>query len=77
MLCAICNLVTIIALIFIATKPSFADMQSIDGFAIDRTEVTVGEFRKFVNANGYATLAEKNGGGLVYHSGWKKMDGWV
>ena len=43
MLCAICNLVTIIALIFIATKPSFADMQSIDGFAIDRTEVTVGE----------------------------------
>ncbi len=69
--------VTTVALVFLAAKPSFADMQYIDGFEIDRTEVTVDKFRKFVAATGYITAAEKNGGGLVYDTGWKKRDGWV
>ena len=30
--------------------PAFAEMQAIDGFAIDRTEVTVGQFRTFAAA---------------------------
>ena len=68
--------ITIVALVFLAAKPSFADMQYIDGFEIDRTEVTVGKFRKFVTATGYITAAEKNGGGMVYDTGWKKMNGW-
>jgi hypothetical protein len=42
------------ALALIAATPSLADMQPIDGFAIDRTEVTVGQFRKFVDATGYS-----------------------
>lgn len=33
-------------------------------FAIGRTEVTVGQFRRFVDATGYVTDAERNGGGL-------------
>ena len=33
-----------------------------DGYRIQTTEVTVGQFRKFVNTTGYLTEAEKNGG---------------
>jgi sulfatase modifying factor 1 len=54
-----------------------ADMQPIDGFEIDRTEVTVGQYREFVDATGYVTAAERRGGGLVYGSGWEQKDGWV
>jgi sulfatase modifying factor 1 len=75
--CGSCSRVALIAFILMAEKPSFADMQPIDSFTIDRTEVTVGQFRKFVAATGYTTAAEKNGGGLVYGAGWEKMDGWV
>ena len=52
-------------------------MQLIDGFLIDKTEVTVGQFKKFVDSTGYTTSAEKNGGGLIYNMGWKKISGWV
>ena len=72
-----CKRIALVVLTLIVATPSLADMQSIDGFAIDRTEVTVGQFRKFVNATGYTTSAEINGGGLVYGAGWEKMDGWV
>lgn len=72
-----CKRIALVVLTLIVATPSLADMQSIDGFAIDRTEVTVGQFRKFVNATDYTTSAEINGGGLVYGAGWEKMDGWV
>ena len=36
------------------------------GFALGRTEVTVGEFRAFVAASGYRTDAERLGGASVY-----------
>jgi formylglycine-generating enzyme required for sulfatase activity len=41
------------------------------GYAIGRTEVTVKEFRKFVEKTGYKTDAEKHGNSMVYnhHSG--------
>ena len=32
---------------------------SVDGFWIDRTPITNGQFRKFINATGYVTFAEK------------------
>ena len=64
------------ALLFLATS-SLANMQSIDGFSIDRTEVTVGQLRKFIEATGYVTTAEKRGGGLVYGTGWEQKPGWV
>lgn len=36
------------------------------GFAMGRTEVTVGQFRQFVNATGYVTQSQKLGRGTVY-----------
>jgi sulfatase modifying factor 1 len=57
--------------------PASADMQRIDGFAIDRTEVSVGQYRAFVDATGHVTAAERYGGGLVYSAGWERKDGWT
>jgi formylglycine-generating enzyme required for sulfatase activity len=37
-----------------------------DAFLIDKTEVTVGQFRRFVEATGYITEAEQQGWALVY-----------
>ena len=53
------------------------DMQALDTFAIDRTEVSVGQFRAFVQESGLVTEAEKRGGGLVYESGWTQKTGWT
>ena len=74
--CIACRSIAVVVLAF-AALPASADMQPIDGFAIDRTEVTVGAFRTFVDATGYVTAAEKQGGGLVYGAGWEKKDGWT
>lgn len=53
------------------------EMQPIDGFAIDRTEVTVAEFERFVEATGFVSQAERAGGGEVYSAGWVQKPGWV
>lgn len=57
--------------------PASADMQAIDGFEIDRTEITVAQFREFAEATGHVTDAEKTGGGLVYGAGWEQKEGWI
>lgn len=36
------------------------------GFAMSQTEVTVGQFRQFVNATGYVTSAQQSGRSVVY-----------
>jgi sulfatase modifying factor 1 len=38
----------------------------IKAFLMDQTEVTVAQFNAFVNATGYVTEAEKEGGGIVF-----------
>jgi formylglycine-generating enzyme required for sulfatase activity len=38
----------------------------VSGFYMAKYEVTVGEFRSFVNATGYKTTAETSGGGYVF-----------
>ncbi len=48
---------------------------SVDKLAMGRYEVTVAEFRRFVNATGYQTDAEKKGGCYSYANGWKWVDG--
>ena len=45
------------------------DMQGVGPIEIDRTEVTIGEFRKFVEATNFVTKAEKDGGDLIYELG--------
>lgn len=52
-------------------------MQPISHFEIDRTEVTIGEFRRFVEATGLKTQAERAGGGSTYEAGWEQRLGWV
>ena len=72
---------TFIRVAFIAvgfySGSAFAGMQAIDNFAIDRTEVTVGQFRAFAAETNFVTKAEKNGGGLVYEAGWTQKPGWT
>lgn len=50
---------------------------SVDGFAIDRTEVTVGQFRAYAKARGVVTTAETEGGGFEYAGGWTRRRGWT
>ena len=48
---------------------------SVNAFGMGRYEVTVGEFRLFVNATGYVTEAEKGDGCNVYDgSNWEEKD---
>jgi formylglycine-generating enzyme required for sulfatase activity len=46
---------------------------SVDRFAMGKHEVTVGEFRQFVNATGYKTEAEKGDGCYSYKKRWRKL----
>jgi formylglycine-generating enzyme required for sulfatase activity len=51
--------------------------QPIGPLLVHRHEVTVGEFREFVEATGHVTTAERDGGGLVYEAGWTHKPGWT
>jgi len=46
----------------------------LDGYWIDKTEVTVGMFKKFVKETGYITSAEKLGGGKPWKDGPKEYE---
>jgi sulfatase modifying factor 1 len=49
----------------------------LEGFEIARTETTVAQFRRHVEATGVKTLAERLGGGQVYEAGWVRKPGWT
>ena len=53
------------------------DMQRLPRFDIDRTEVTIGQFRAYVRATGTVTAAERAGGGQTYEGGWEQRRGWT
>ncbi|MCA3452308.1 MAG: hypothetical protein INF92_18505 [Rhodobacter sp.] len=65
--------------ILLSTPAAHADgdMQPIGRFAIDRTEVSVGAFRRFVSVTGMVTMAERQGGGSVFEAGWVFKPGWT
>lgn len=51
---------------------------TVDGFWLDRTEVTVAAFERFVTATGYRTEAERFGWSGVFQpgvGGWHRVDG--
>lgn len=51
------------------SEGTHANVRVPNAFYIGQTEVTIGQYRKFVEATGYKTLAEKNEEGrLVYNS---------
>jgi formylglycine-generating enzyme len=49
----------------------------IGAFAIDRTEITIGQFRAFATQKRLTTEAEKTGGGFEFVSGWTRRRGWT
>jgi formylglycine-generating enzyme required for sulfatase activity len=53
------------------------DMQSLGRFEMDRTEVSIAAFRRFVQSTGLRTQAERAGGGSTYEGGWQQRPGWV
>jgi len=48
----------------------------IKDFYIDITEVTVGQFRLFIEATGYKTIADREGGGYIYGGVFKEGVNW-
>jgi formylglycine-generating enzyme required for sulfatase activity len=49
-------------------RPAQTGQVRVKSFWIDRTEVTQAQFAAFVAATGYVTDAEKQGGGVVFHT---------
>lgn len=58
-------------------NPAGIDWVALDGFSIARTETTIGQFRRFVQASGLQTRAERLGGGSVFEAGWTQKPGWI
>jgi formylglycine-generating enzyme required for sulfatase activity len=52
-------------------------MQRIGSFEIDRTEVTIGQFQRYVEATRAVTSAERSGGGSTFEAGWEQRKGWT
>ncbi len=59
-----------------ATHAQVGDKVVLPHFAIDRTEVTIGQFDRYVRATGTITRAEKEGGGFEFGAGWERRPGW-
>jgi hypothetical protein len=57
-------------------EASFIDWQELGSYRIARTETTVAQFRRYAQATGNLTLAERSDGGSEYVSGWTKRSGW-
>ena len=71
----------LVAVMVTGTLASYAaaaeDRMRIDGFMIDRTEVTIAAFVRYVDARGLRTAAEAAGGGFEFTSGWTRRPGWT
>jgi formylglycine-generating enzyme required for sulfatase activity len=59
-----------------ATHAQVGDKVVLPNFLIDRTEVTIAQFERYVQATGTVTRAEKEGGGVEYVGGWQRRPGW-
>ena len=57
-------------------QAQIGDKVVLPGFAMDRTEVTIGQFERFARATGFISRAEKEGGGFEYGAGWERRPGW-
>lgn len=76
------NLGVVIAMVGLAlcglsdVSAQVGDKVVLSRWAIDRTEVTIGQFDRYVRATGTVTRAEKEGGGFEYGAGWERRPGW-
>ncbi len=53
------------------------DWVPLGAYSIARTETTIGQFGRYVQATGAQTQAERSGGGQVYEAGWTTKPGWT
>jgi formylglycine-generating enzyme required for sulfatase activity len=60
----------------VVVSAQVGDKVSFWDWAIDRTEVTIGQFERFVQATATVTRAEREGGGFEYGAGWERRPGW-
>jgi len=51
--------------------------QAAGAFSMDKTEVTVAQFRAYADREGVVTAAESEGGGFEYRLGWQRRAGWT
>ena len=68
-----------IAVMIVTIAPSLSqppERVRIGSFALDRTEVTIGQFRAFARATNLTTAAEREGGGFEFSGGWTRRSGW-
>ena len=52
-------------------------LDDLGGLQIDRTEVTIGQFARYVQSTGVRTRAEQEGGGFEFVGGWQRRPGWT
>jgi formylglycine-generating enzyme len=74
------RLFSLAALLLVVAAPALAEARDrvwIGAFALDRTEVTIGQFRAFARATGQTTAAEREGGGFEFAGGWTRRPGWT
>jgi formylglycine-generating enzyme len=74
------NTVLLILTLTSGAAPSLAqtpDRVALGAFAIDRTEVTIGQFRAFATTRTLSTTAEREGGGYEFTAGWTRRPGWT
>lgn len=68
--------------LLLVTSAAHAQVRTDEGrvvlpsIAIDRTEVTIAQFERYVQATGTVTRAEKEGSGFEYGAGWERRPGW-
>jgi formylglycine-generating enzyme required for sulfatase activity len=60
-----------------AAQAQVGERVPVGAFAIDRTEVTIGQFRAFAAATATTTAAEAAGGGFEFAGGWVRRRGWT
>jgi len=58
-------------------NPAGIDWVRLGAFEIARTETTIGQFARYVQARPMRTRAEQAGGGEVYEAGWTRKPGWT
>lgn len=79
----ITNNLFILTLLILALNAHGQSVQSnipslnINGVLWDQHEMTIGEVKRFVNAAGFQSSAEKAGGGTSYELGFVKKPGWT
>jgi sulfatase modifying factor 1 len=53
------------------------DRVRLGSYAIDRTEVSIGQFRLYAHERQIVTAAEREGGGFEFNGGWTRRPGWT